>query len=155
MYRHPVWVTTIGCGSSMSTVIDSLWLRSPGPRPPPLIGPSCRRSSTASRSSRPLHPRVRRADAAPRQPPKSLSRRRIKMRNRFMFALTVAVLAAVTMFSFVEATPIVGVTSTSIAQGQFGDIDAKTITGDWHAKIDTKGESDLFVLENRIIPGGT
>ena len=48
-----------------------------------------------------------------------------------------------------------GVTSTPIAQGQFGEIDAKTVTGDWHAKIDTKGQSDLFVLENRIIPGGT
>ena len=77
------------------------------------------------------------------------------MRNRFMFAFTIAILAAVAMFSFVQATPIVGVTTTPIAQGQFGDIDAKTVTGDWHAKIDTKGDSDLFVLENRIIPGGT
>jgi quercetin dioxygenase-like cupin family protein len=77
------------------------------------------------------------------------------MRNRLMFAFMIAVLAAVAMFGFVRATPIVGVTSTPIAQGQFGDIDAKTVTGDWHAKIDTKGDSDLFVLENRITPGGT
>ena len=77
------------------------------------------------------------------------------MRNRFMFALAIAVLAAVATFSFVQATPVVGVTSTPIAQGQFAQIDARTVTGDWHAKIDTKGESDLFVLENRIIPGGT
>jgi quercetin dioxygenase-like cupin family protein len=77
------------------------------------------------------------------------------MRNRLMFAFTIAVLAAVAMFGFVQATPVVGVTSTAIAQGQFDEIDAKTVTGNWHAKIDTKGESDLFVLENRIIPGGT
>lgn len=77
------------------------------------------------------------------------------MRNRLMFAFTVAVLAVVAMFSFVQATPIVGVTSTPIAQGAFDAIDAKSVTGDWHAKIDTKGESDLFVLENRIVPGGT
>jgi quercetin dioxygenase-like cupin family protein len=47
------------------------------------------------------------------------------------------------------------VTSTQIAKGQFGEIDAKTLSSSWQARIDTKGESDLYVLENRIVPGGS
>ena len=85
------------------------------------------------------------------------------MRNRFMFALAAAILGAIGMFGFVQATPSVGVTSTLIAVGRFGDIDAKTLTDtdpdastdDWQARIRTKGSSDLYVLENRIAPGGT
>ena len=77
------------------------------------------------------------------------------MRNRLMFALTAALLGAVAMFGFVQATPIGGVTGTPIAKGQFGEIDAKTLSSSWQARIDTKGESDLYVLENRIAPGGT
>jgi quercetin dioxygenase-like cupin family protein len=77
------------------------------------------------------------------------------MRNRLMFALTAAVLSAIAMFGFVQATPSAGVISTPIAKGQFGEIDAKTLSSSWQARIDTKGESDLYVLENRIIPGGT
>jgi quercetin dioxygenase-like cupin family protein len=85
------------------------------------------------------------------------------MRTRFIIALTVALLAAVAMFGFVQATPIAGVTSTLIAVGRFDDIDAKTLTDidpgpgtdDWQARIKTKGSSDLYVLENKIAPGGT
>ena len=77
------------------------------------------------------------------------------MRNRFMFALTAALLGAVAMFGFVQATTGMGVTSTLFAKGQFGEIDAKTLSSSWQARIDTKGESDLYVLENRIVPGGT
>ena len=85
------------------------------------------------------------------------------MRNQFMFALAAAILGAIGMFGFVQATPSVGVTSTLIALGRFGDIDAKTLTDtdpdsstdDWQARIRTKGSSDLYVLENRIAPGGT
>jgi len=85
------------------------------------------------------------------------------MRNRFMLALSAALLAAVAMFGFVQATPSAGVTSTTIAVGRFGDIDAMTLTDIdpglrtdlWQARIRTKGSSDLYVLENRIAPGGT
>ena len=54
----------------------------------------------------------------------------------------------------VLATPPVGVTGIPLAQGQFGEIDAKTLSSSWQARIDTKGESDLYILENRIAPGG-
>jgi quercetin dioxygenase-like cupin family protein len=53
------------------------------------------------------------------------------------------------------ATPASGVTSTLFAVGQFDEIDTKAKTGDWESEIETKGLSDLHVLENRIAPGGT
>jgi len=77
------------------------------------------------------------------------------MRNRFMFALTAALLGVVAIGGMVLATDPSGVTGTLIAKGQFGEIDAKTLSSSWQARIDTKGESDLYVLENRIAPGGS
>src|SRR2546425_1970561 len=53
------------------------------------------------------------------------------------------------------ATKASGVTSTLFAVGHFDAIDAKTLSSSWQARIKTKGESDLHVLENRIAPGGT
>jgi quercetin dioxygenase-like cupin family protein len=53
------------------------------------------------------------------------------------------------------ATPPVGVTSTLFAVGQFDEIDAKTLSSAWQARIRTKGESDLHVLQNTIVPGGS
>jgi quercetin dioxygenase-like cupin family protein len=85
------------------------------------------------------------------------------MRNRFLFAFAIGLLAAIAMFGFVQATPSAGVTSTQIAVGHFDDIDATTLTDidpgtptdKWQARIRTKGSSDLYVLENRIVPGGS
>jgi quercetin dioxygenase-like cupin family protein len=85
------------------------------------------------------------------------------MRNRFLIALAAGLLGAITMFGFVQATPGNGVTSTLFAVGRFDDIDAKTLTDIdptadtdyWQARIKTKGASDLYILENRIAPGGT
>jgi quercetin dioxygenase-like cupin family protein len=53
------------------------------------------------------------------------------------------------------ATPIVGVTSTVFAVGAFDELHAKTLTSHWQARIDTKGATDVHVLENKIAPGGT
>jgi len=77
------------------------------------------------------------------------------MRNRFILAIIAALAAAMAVGGLVLATDPSGVTSTPIAKGQFGEIDAKTLSSSWQARIDTKGESDLYVLENRIVPGGT
>ncbi|HEV8671288.1 MAG TPA: cupin domain-containing protein [Candidatus Limnocylindria bacterium] len=54
-------------------------------------------------------------------------------------------------------TSVNGVTSTVFAVGKFHDIDAQTVavSGSWQARINTKGESDVWVLENRIAPGGS
>jgi quercetin dioxygenase-like cupin family protein len=81
-----------------------------------------------------------------------------------MIALVAGLLGAVAMFGFVQATPGSGVTSTLFAIGRFEDIDAKTLTDIdpdpantdfWQARIRTKGATDIHVLENRILPGGT
>jgi quercetin dioxygenase-like cupin family protein len=77
------------------------------------------------------------------------------MRKRLMFALAAALLCATAFGGFVQATPPNGVVGTEIAKGQFSEIDAKTITSSWQARIRTKGVSDLYVLENKIAPGGS
>jgi quercetin dioxygenase-like cupin family protein len=64
--------------------------------------------------------------------------------------LAVLVIAATAL-----ATPGSGVTSTVFAVGTFQDLDAYTRTGKWRAKISTKGATDVHILENRIVPGGT
>jgi quercetin dioxygenase-like cupin family protein len=77
------------------------------------------------------------------------------MRNLFMIALVAALLIATAMGSFVQATAPNGVQSTVFAVGQFSEIDAKTLSSSWQARINTKGVSDLHILENKIAPGGS
>ncbi len=48
-----------------------------------------------------------------------------------------------------------GVSSTVFAVGAFEELEAKTLTPHWQARIATKGATDVHVLENRIAPGGT
>ncbi len=68
----------------------------------------------------------------------------------FLAGLAVLVIAAVAL-----ATPGVGVNSTVFAIGTFDEIHAKTLSSKWQARIDTKGATDVHILENRIAPGGT
>jgi quercetin dioxygenase-like cupin family protein len=78
------------------------------------------------------------------------------MRTRIKLAsLLVVVLGVAAFAGSVLATPPSGVTATLLAKGRFDVIDAKTKTGNWKARIRTKGSSDLEVLEVRIAPGGT
>jgi quercetin dioxygenase-like cupin family protein len=53
------------------------------------------------------------------------------------------------------ATPPSGVVSTVFAVGQVDNIEAKTLSSSWQARISTKGKTDVHVLENRIAPGGS
>jgi quercetin dioxygenase-like cupin family protein len=72
--------------------------------------------------------------------------------------IATAVLAAVAVLSIAttaQATPPVGVTSTVFAVGTFDEIHAKTLSSNWQARIDTKGATDVYTLENRIPPGAT
>jgi len=63
----------------------------------------------------------------------------------------------------VLATPPSMVTSTLFAVGQFHQIDARSKTDIdpsaritwWKSLIDTSGETDVHILENRIAPGGS
>jgi quercetin dioxygenase-like cupin family protein len=84
--------------------------------------------------------------------------------RRLVFASAIAVLTAIAVAGFVQATPGQGVVSTVFAVGSFGNIDAKTLTDVdpdpdvtkfWQARITTKGATDVHFLENRIAPGGT
>ena len=77
------------------------------------------------------------------------------MQTRFTVAILAVILGVAAYSGTVLATPPSGVTSTLFAVGHFDAIDAKTLSSSWQARIKTKGESDLHVLENRIVPGGT
>ena len=68
----------------------------------------------------------------------------------FLTGLAVLAIAATAL-----ATSITGVTSTLFAVGTFDGIHAKTLSSHWQARIDTKGATDVHILENRIVPGGT
>ena len=58
--------------------------------------------------------------------------------------------------AIVLATPPSGVSVAALAPvAQFGEIDAHAKADDWKAKIDTKGLSDLHVVQVTIQPGGT
>ncbi len=80
-----------------------------------------------------------------------MSRIRVKLK----WLLVVGIVGVAVYAGNVLATTPSGVTSTLFAVGQFDEIDAKTLSSSWQARINTKGESDLYVLENRIAPGGT
>jgi len=83
--------------------------------------------------------------------------------RRLLLALSVALLSAIAVAGFVQATPGTGITSTVFGIGQFDSISAKTLTDIdpssdtefWQARISTKGATDVHIIENRIAPGGT
>ncbi|HVD77783.1 MAG TPA: hypothetical protein VNH43_09245, partial [Vicinamibacteria bacterium] len=77
------------------------------------------------------------------------------MQTRFTLSLLVVVVGVAGYGGTALATPPSGVTSTVFAVGHFDEIKAKTLSSNWQARINTKGESDLHVLENRIAPGGS
>ncbi len=77
------------------------------------------------------------------------------MQTRFKLPLLIVMMGVAVCGGTVLATPPSGVTSTTFAIGQFGEIDAKTVSSSWQARISTKGESDLHVLQNTIVPGGS
>jgi quercetin dioxygenase-like cupin family protein len=85
------------------------------------------------------------------------------MGRKWPWALLLVTLGVAVYAGNLLATPPVGVTTTTIGIGRFDDIDATTKTdidsGNrtdfWQARINTKGVSDLHVLQNTIAPGGT
>jgi len=86
------------------------------------------------------------------------------LRKRLVIAISLgAVLLGVTAYIGVAsygvtamATQASGVTVSPLAPlAQFGEIKSKAKSGDWEAEIETKGVSDLHVVEVTIQPGGT
>ena len=77
------------------------------------------------------------------------------MKTRFVLALLFVVAAVAAYGGTVLATSQRGIMSTVFATSQLGEINAKTLSSSWQARINTKGESDVWMLENRIAPGGS
>jgi quercetin dioxygenase-like cupin family protein len=75
---------------------------------------------------------------------------------RFSIRLPVGfvIVAILASAGVVSATSGTGIATTTIVQGNFGDIDVKTNFDGHKVDIDTKGDSDLYVVSNVIAPGG-
>ena len=87
-------------------------------------------------------------------------------RKRVATTGVAAVAALVVTVLFVVpalATPPSRVVTTTFGVGRFDNIDSTTktdinpgaATDFWQARVNTKGASDLYVLQNTIAPGGT
>jgi quercetin dioxygenase-like cupin family protein len=84
-------------------------------------------------------------------------------RRTMMLTLLLAVLGSVYVAASALATDPVGVTTLPYAVGHFDSIDSTTktdlnpgaATDFWQARINTKGASDVYMLQNTITPGGT
>jgi len=65
--------------------------------------------------------------------------------------------ASATASAAAAATSATGVTSMVFAVGQFHEISAQAsaVSNTWQSQINTKGESDVWILENKIAPGGS
>lgn len=80
------------------------------------------------------------------------------MLRKLRWALVVGAIAAAAYGGNVLATPPSGLTTTILAQSAFDEIDvnAHTLPADvWQARLKTHGLSDVYVVDNKIAPGGT
>jgi quercetin dioxygenase-like cupin family protein len=79
------------------------------------------------------------------------------MKSKWVWAILLAVVGAAVYGGTVLATPSVGFTSTTLAKAQLGELNTKvhSVPADWHAMIQTKGISDLYVQSNVFSPGGS
>lgn len=79
------------------------------------------------------------------------------MKLKWTLALVAAVLAAGLYSGKVLATPS-SVTTTILAKSRFADIDLKSHSHPadlWRSRIETKGASDLYVVDNKLARGAT
>ena len=77
------------------------------------------------------------------------------MRNRLVPALAAALIGVVAFGGIVLATGSVGLTAIPIAAGHLDSMNLNVKTDAWKMELRTKGQSDVFVTENHIAPGGT
>jgi quercetin dioxygenase-like cupin family protein len=76
------------------------------------------------------------------------------MRSRLVWASVVVAVGIAVCASTVLATPPSEVTPTEYGIGRFSSFDTSGSIGAWSAKMDVRGATDLYVLSNRIAPGG-
>ena len=80
------------------------------------------------------------------------------MKSKWICALLVGILGTAVYSGTVLATPSAGVKTTILAKSVFEgfDINAHTVPARrWRARIKTHGLSDVYVVDNKIAPGGT
>jgi len=81
------------------------------------------------------------------------------MKSKVFWVVVVLGLLGAAMYAgSVLATPSSGVSTTIYGQSSFSDIDvnAHSIPADiWQAKVKTKGQSDVYVVDNKLAVGGT
>jgi hypothetical protein len=80
------------------------------------------------------------------------------MKSKWPWALLVVAFGVALYAGAVLATPQSGVTTSTVAKSGFDEIDlnAHTIPADvWHAKLKTRGLSDVYVVDNKFTQGGT
>jgi quercetin dioxygenase-like cupin family protein len=80
------------------------------------------------------------------------------MRRKTMWALCAAFFAVAVYAGTVLATPQAHVSTSTVARSTFDEIDlnAHTIPADiWQARLKTRGQSDVYVIDNKFDPGGT
>jgi quercetin dioxygenase-like cupin family protein len=80
------------------------------------------------------------------------------MKSKWVWALLVVVLGVGLYDGSVLATPSSGLTTTILGKSLFDEIDLKahTIPADlWQARLKTHGLSDVYVVDNKLAPGGT
>jgi quercetin dioxygenase-like cupin family protein len=85
------------------------------------------------------------------------------MKSKWLWVVALGVLGVAVYGGIALATPPSGVTTTTFGVARFDnidtttktDIDSAAATHFWQARMNTKGPSDLYVLQNTITPGGT
>lgn len=91
------------------------------------------------------------------------------MKSKWIWVLAVVVLGAGVYGGTILATPAVGLSTTTLAKATAGDLDLRghailtTVgkngkphpSGIWLAWLKTHGLSDIYVVDNKIAPGGS
>jgi hypothetical protein len=77
------------------------------------------------------------------------------MRSRVVLGSVVAAVAVAVYASTVPATPPSGVTPTLYGIGRLGSFDVRARVGPWRTKMSATRASSMWVLSNRITPGGS
>jgi hypothetical protein len=79
-----------------------------------------------------------------------------QMKLKWTLTLVAAVLGVGLYTGTVLATPST-VSTKILAQSRFADIDLKAHSADglWRSRIRTRGPSDLYVVDNKLVPGAT
>jgi len=80
--------------------------------------------------------------------------RKIRLASRGQLIAAAAVVVAGTICAPAHATTASGFVGTQIMKGQFGDLKVKLNTDDFDLKLDTRGDSDIYVTRNAIAVDG-